>query len=88
MKELSIDCWSEKTEKVSYVISLNHQLHHAVKDILSTIQLVVMHALSTEQAINNFLHICSSLCDSFLQATVALYYNNEKLKRLLAQRQS
>ena len=54
---------------------MNQQLH-----------LVVMHAMSVEQAINDFLHVCGSLCKFFRNSTVALHCNGKKLKGLLEQR--
>ena len=63
-----------ENRKIPYVHCLNHQLH-----------LVVVHAMSVKQAINDFLHVCGSL-RFFRKPAVALHYNGEKLKRLLEQR--
>ena len=54
---------------------LNHQLH-----------LVVEHALSAEQANNDFLNVCGSLYNFFGKPTVALHYKGEGSKRLVKQR--
>ncbi|GAA6092116.1 zinc finger MYM-type protein 1-like [Tachysurus ichikawai] len=54
--------------EIPYVHCLNHQLH-----------LVVVHALSAEQAINDFFSICSTLYNFFLKPTVALHYKGERL---------
>ena len=64
-----------ENRKIPYVHCLNHQLH-----------LVVVHAMSVEQAINYFLLVCGSLYNFFRKPTVALHYNGKKLKRLLEQR--
>ena len=64
-----------ENRKIPYVHCLNHQLH-----------LIVMHAMSVKQAINDFLHVCDGLYNFFRKPTVALHYNNEKLKRLLEHR--
>ena len=63
-----------ENRRIPYVhCCLNHQLH-----------LVVVHAMSVEQAINDFLHVCGSL-QFFHKSTAALYNNGEKLKNLLEQ---
>ena len=64
--------FQERETKIPYVHCLNHQLH-----------LVVVQAISVEQAINDFFHVCDSLNKFFCKPTVALHYNGEKLKRLL-----
>ena len=64
-----------ENRKTPCVHCLNHQLH-----------LVVVHAMSVEQAINDFLHVCGSLYDIFRKPTVALHYNGKKLNHLLDQR--
>ena len=61
--------------KILYVHCLNHQLH-----------LVVVHAMSVEHAIYDFLHLCGSLYIFFRKPTVALHCNGEKMKCLLEQR--
>ena len=43
-----------ENRKISYVQCLNHHMH-----------LVVVHAMSVEQAINDFLHVCGSLYNFF-----------------------
>ena len=48
--------------------------------------LIVLHAMSVEIAINDFLHVCGSLYNFFGKPTVSLHYNGKKLKRLLEQR--
>ena len=74
MEEFNVYCRNEKT-KIPYVHCLSHQLH-----------LVVVHAMSVEQPINDFLHVCGSLSNFFRKPTIARHYNGEKLKRLLEQR--
>ena len=64
-----------ETRKIPYVNYPNHQLH-----------LIVVHAMSVEQAINDFLHVCGSLFNLFRKPTVSLHNNRENLKRLLEQR--
>ena len=50
------------------------------------LRLVVVQAMSVEQAINDFLHVFGSLYNFFRKPAVALYYYGEKLKCLLKQR--
>ena len=64
-----------ENRKIPYVHCLNHQWH-----------LVVVHAMSVEQAINDFLPCCGSLHNFFCKLIVSLHYNGEELKRLLEQR--
>ena len=45
-----------------------------------------MHAMSVEQAIDDFLHVCYSPYNFFRKPTVALYHNGINLKCLLEQR--
>jgi len=61
--------------EIPYVHYLNHQLH-----------LVVVHALSEEQAVQDFFEVCNGLYNFFRKPTIASQYNGEKLKRLLDQR--
>uniref|UniRef100_A0A671QMD9 DUF4371 domain-containing protein n=1 Tax=Sinocyclocheilus anshuiensis TaxID=1608454 RepID=A0A671QMD9_9TELE len=61
--------------EIPYVHCLNHQLH-----------LVLVHALSAEQAIQDFFRICNALYNFFRKPTVALQYKGDRLKRLLDQR--
>ena len=67
----------QESKKILYAHCLNHQLH-----------LAVVLAMSVEQAINDFLHVCDNLYNFFRKLTVALHYNDEKLRRLLEQRWS
>ena len=46
----------------------------------------MMQVMSVERTINDFLRVCGRLNDFFRKPTAALYYNGEKLKRLLEQR--
>ena len=64
-----------ENRKISCVCCLNHQL-----------RLVMVHAISVEQAINDFLNVCGSFYNFFRKPTVALHYDGEKLKRLLEQK--
>ena len=64
-----------ENRKIPYVHCLSHQSH-----------LILMHAMSVEQAINDFLDVCGSFCNVFRKLSFALHYNGEKLKRLLEHR--
>jgi len=61
--------------EIPYIHCFNHQLH-----------LVVVHAMSAERPVKDFLHVCGELYNFFRKPTVSLHYNGEKLKRLLEQR--
>lgn len=61
--------------EIPYVHCLNHQLH-----------LVVVHAMSAEQAVEDFFNVCRALYNFSRKPTVALHYKGERLKRLLDQR--
>jgi len=51
----------------TYVHCLNHQLH-----------LVVVHALSEEQAVQDFFEVGNGLYNFFRKPTIASQYNSEK----------
>ena len=63
----------ELQREVPYVHCFNHQLH-----------LVVVHAMSSDFALENFFSVCTSLYKYFKKPTVAAVYTGEKLKRLLS----
>ena len=62
-----VQCLLQERENrnIPYVHCLNHQLH-----------LLVVHAMLLEQAINEFLHVCNTLCSFFasphLHSTIIL----------------
>uniref|UniRef100_A0A8C9YYB0 TTF-type domain-containing protein n=1 Tax=Sander lucioperca TaxID=283035 RepID=A0A8C9YYB0_SANLU len=60
---------------IPYVHCFNHQLH-----------LVVIHALTTEQAFLDFFTMCNMLYKFCRKPTVSLLYKGQTLKRLLDQR--
>ncbi|KAI4817001.1 hypothetical protein KUCAC02_009296 [Chaenocephalus aceratus] len=65
----------ELKREVPYVHRFNHQLH-----------LVVVHAMSSDNTLENFVSVCNSLYKFFRKPTVAAVYTGEELKRLLDQR--
>ncbi|XP_073730590.1 uncharacterized protein [Misgurnus anguillicaudatus] len=66
----------EKLNKnIPYVHCLNHQLH-----------LVVVHAMSAEEAVMDFFKVCNALYKYCKKPTIAVHYKGERLKRLLEQR--
>ena len=65
----------ELQREVPYVHCFNHQLH-----------LVVVNAMSSDNALENFFGVCNSLYKFLRKPTVAAVYTGEKLKRLLEQR--
>uniref|UniRef100_A0A8C1TJI1 TTF-type domain-containing protein n=1 Tax=Cyprinus carpio TaxID=7962 RepID=A0A8C1TJI1_CYPCA len=60
---------------IPYVHCFNHQLH-----------LVVVHAISTEPAVEDFFNVCNLLYKFIKKPTVAVLYGGQQLKRLLEQR--
>ncbi len=60
---------------ITYVHCFNHQLH-----------LVVVHAISTEPAVEDFFNVCNLLYKFIKKPTVAVLYGGQQLKRLLEQR--
>ncbi|KAL2089232.1 hypothetical protein ACEWY4_016131 [Coilia grayii] len=60
---------------VPYIHCFNHQLH-----------LVVVHAMSSEAAVEDFFKLCNMLYNFIRKPTVAVMYKGESLKRLLDQR--
>ncbi|KAL0146682.1 hypothetical protein M9458_058022 [Cirrhinus mrigala] len=61
--------------EVPYIHCFNHQLH-----------LVIVHAVSSESAVEDFLDVCNALYKFLRKPTVAAQYKGQKLKRLLDQR--
>uniref|UniRef100_A0A3B1J476 DUF4371 domain-containing protein n=1 Tax=Astyanax mexicanus TaxID=7994 RepID=A0A3B1J476_ASTMX len=61
--------------EVPYIHCFNHQLH-----------LVVVHAMSSENTIEDFFDTCNALYKFLRKPTVSAQYSGEKLKRLLDQR--
>ena len=61
--------------EIPHVHCLNRQLH-----------LMVVHALSEEQAVQGFFEVCNGLYNYFRKPTIAAQYNGGKLKWLLGQR--
>ena len=64
----------ELQREVPYVHYFNHQLH-----------LVIGHAMSSKNTLENFFSLCNFLYEYFGKPTVAALYTGEKLKRLLDQ---
>lgn len=60
---------------IPYIHCFKHQLH-----------LVVVHAMSSEAAVQNFFGVCNMLYNFIRKPTVAMLYKGETLKRLLDQR--
>ena len=60
---------------IPYIHCFNHQLH-----------LVVVHAMSSEAAVQDFFGVCNMLYNFIRKPTVAMLYKGETLKRLLDQR--
>ncbi|CAM4556543.1 unnamed protein product [Leuciscus chuanchicus] len=61
--------------EIPYIHCFNHQLH-----------LVVVHALSAEEAIGDFFKVCGMLYNFLRKPTVSTHYKGDTLKRLLDQR--
>ncbi|KAL0151861.1 hypothetical protein M9458_052862, partial [Cirrhinus mrigala] len=61
--------------EVPYIHCFNHQLH-----------LVIVHAVSSESAVEDFFDVCNALYKFLRKPTVAAQYKGQKLKRLLDQR--
>lgn len=61
--------------EIPYIHCFNHQLH-----------LVVVHALSAEEAIGDFFNVCGMLYNFLRKPTVSTHYKGDTLKRLLDQR--
>ncbi|CAM4659993.1 unnamed protein product [Leuciscus chuanchicus] len=60
---------------IPYVHCFNHQLH-----------LVIVHAMSVENAVEEVFHICNLLYKFFRKPTISIHYKGQTLKRLLDQR--
>ncbi|KAK6489063.1 zinc finger MYM-type protein 6-like [Huso huso] len=60
--------------EVPYIHCFNHQLH-----------LVIVHAMSSEEKVEEFFNVCSSLYKFLRKPTAAVLYKGKKLKRLLEQ---
>ncbi len=60
---------------IPYIHCFNHQLH-----------LVVVHAMSSEAAVQDFFGVCNMLYNFIRKPTIAMLYKGETLKRLLDQR--
>ncbi|XP_045075725.1 uncharacterized protein LOC123489869 [Coregonus clupeaformis] len=60
---------------IPYIHCFNHQLH-----------LVVIHAMSSEAAVDDFFGVCNMLYNFIRKPTVAILYKGDTLKRLLNQR--
>lgn len=60
---------------ILYVDCFSHQLH-----------LVVIHAISTQPAVEDFFNVCNLLYKFIKKPTVAVLYEGQQLKRLLKQR--
>ncbi len=60
---------------IPYIHCFNHQLH-----------LVVVHAMSSEAAVQDFFGVCNMLYNFIRKPTVTVLYKGETLKRLLDQR--
>ncbi|KAI2658679.1 Zinc finger MYM-type protein 1 [Labeo rohita] len=61
--------------EVPYIHCFNHQLH-----------LAIVHAVSSESAVEDFFDVCNALYKFLRKPTVAAQYKGQKLKRLLDQR--
>ncbi len=71
----STENFAGQIRKSDYVHCFNHQLH-----------LVVVHAISTEPAVEDFFNVCNLLYKFIKKPTVAVLYGGQQLKRLLEQR--
>ena len=60
---------------IPYIHCLNHQLH-----------LVVIHAMSSEAAVEDFFRLCNMLYNFIRKPTMAVLCEGETLKRLVDQR--
>lgn len=61
--------------QIPYIHCFNHQLH-----------LVIVHALTSEDAVESFFDVCNTLYKFLRKPTVAAQYTGQSLKRLLEQR--
>ncbi|MGH0174867.1 UNVERIFIED_CONTAM: hypothetical protein FKN15_069592 [Acipenser sinensis] len=62
-------------KEVPYIYCFNHQLH-----------LVIVHAMSSEEKVEEFFTVCSSLYKFVRKPAIAVLCKGEKLKRFLEQR--